>query len=270
VRKQVQLYGVIIMDIVNSRNIKNRPYIQQLLMDKINYVNKKHIDLLPSPIDITLGDEWQVVTDQPHRCYELVDEFQQILWSDNVKFYAGIGIGPISTNIYPDIRKMDGICFSNARQAINIAKKKPNIKNKPIHSKNNRVFFYYDGCLKSNALNDCDLHNSTENTPPYLEEIALTLDDKHPLNCNYQAFLGDLINTLIENNEILKDKMTEKQRDAYCSYNKLGSYRKMVELDENHSKDSIGGISQKLNAANYFTIKHNQRIIASLLHNYCK
>ena len=89
----MKLYGVVIMDIKGSRNIKNRPYIQEKLqahMDELNYKYKK---ILPVPIKFTLGDEWQLITEQPYECYNFIEEFQQLLWADNIKIYAGIWSG---------------------------------------------------------------------------------------------------------------------------------------------------------------------------------
>jgi hypothetical protein len=90
------------------------------------------------PADITLADEWQVLTHQPAKLYQIVEEFQHLFWPDNISLYAGMGIGSISTSLSKNIRNIDGPCFHHARQAINTVKDK---KHHRIGSKGNRVLF---------------------------------------------------------------------------------------------------------------------------------
>lgn len=251
-------YAAVIMDIKGSRNIKDRPYIQRKLqahMDRLNYKYKK---ILLLPIEFTLGDEWQILTQELYECYNFIEEFQQLLGDDNIKLYAGIGIGYLSTDIGNHIGAMDGSCFIMARQAIDIAKR--NLQRKQIHSKDCRVFF-------------CSIQKESENInnsivkADCLDEVAIDLkENKQCYKSDTKGMINNLINTLIENNEILKERITDKQRMACISYGKLGTYRKMREVSE----ASIGGISAKLNTANYFTINHNNEMIKSMLYNYCK
>lgn len=58
----------------------------------------------------------------------------------------------------------------------------------------------------------------------------------------------ELINLLIENNEILKSKMTANQKEIYLQYLEYGSYRKITEKT-NHK--SIGNISERLNTGKF-------------------
>lgn len=261
------LYGVVTMDIVNSRGIESREKVQNKLIDYINMINARFSNILVSPVSITLGDEWQLITDSPFECYNLVHEFKKLLWKDDVEFYAGIGIGSISTLIYDDIRKMDGPCFHMSRDAINIAKNHKRSDFSSITSKHNRVYFIpqREAYLSLNK----DFGDIAGSQMIAEEEAALTFstDVKETPYEHMGIPLGSLINTIIENNEILISKMTMKQKMLYIDYIKAGSYRKMLQMDENKS-DTVGGISQKLNSAEFFTIQNNLKTIAALLKYY--
>lgn len=271
----MKLYGVVIMDVIDSRSMPNRLQFQDNLIQYFNQVNKKYKKILSAPISITLGDEWQAITQSPAECYEIVHEFQQYLWQAGVEAYAGIGIGGLATDIYSDVRLMDGPCFHAARNAIEIARNQVKTKSKLIYSKHNKVYFYASSVSISNADegfidNDHKLkskktsglrNNSLVPLPWW--EAAATIDTDHysPLA------IEELINTLIENNEILKGRMTPKQRRIYIDYIRHGTYRKI--LAEYGNSETIGGISQKLNSAEFFTIQRNQKIIKKLLSIYC-
>ncbi len=102
----MKLYSVVNMDIVGSRNIKDRNLLQYNLNNYLNQINQKYRNILSVPITITLGDEWQLITDKLSESYNLIHEFQQLLWKDRIEIYAGIGIGELKTPIFEDIRKM--------------------------------------------------------------------------------------------------------------------------------------------------------------------
>lgn len=254
----MKLYGVVIMDIKGSRDIKDRPYIQRKMQTHMDILNQKYKKILPVPIKFTLGDEWQLLTEAPYECYNFIEEFQQLLWADNIKLYAGIGLGYLSTEISSDIGAMDGSCFIMARQAIDIAKR--NTGRKQIHSKDCRVYLCY--------IQEISEYINNDNAKIYnVDEVAIDSKENTPIyKPDTKAMINNLINTLIENNEILKEKITEKQRSAYTLYEKMGTYRKVSEVNQ----DSIGGISAKLNTANYFVINHNNETIKAMLYYYCR
>ena len=251
-------YGVVIMDIVGSRHIEDRGKVQNKLINHIAEVNCKYKDILPAPVSITLGDEWQVILSKPSECYNIVHEFQQRLWIEDIEFYAGIGIGGLATPIYDDIGRMDGPCFHMAREAINIAKRQARINSKLIYSKRNRVFLLSpkESIMDNNEVifKKLKIHSDS----PGLEEVAVTAIKDNSIT------IDNLINILIENNEILKSRMTDKQKKVYMDYLRLGSYRKIIEGNED-GNDSIGGISQKLNSAEFFTIQRNHDMVSVLL-----
>lgn len=271
----MKLYGVVTMDIVGSRKANKRADIQENLDRYITYMNNKHGDILTAPICFTLGDEWQLISHEPSQCYNLIHEFQQLLWKDHIDFYAGIGIGPLSTQEYQDIRKMDGPCFLAAREAINVTKNQARMRNKHIHSKNNRVYFKSWG---ANSNNESDIfyqhaleRYQSQSSNRVLDEVALTSVHRHDISLKLpeNLTLENTINVIIENNEILKSRMTQKQRRTYLDYMELGSYREMAKNCGENSGMSIGGISQKLNNAEYFTIQRNHEMVTSLLSYYC-
>lgn len=252
----MKLYGVVTMDIVGSRNISNREMLQQKLKKYFELIHEKYCDGLVSQINFTLGDEWQLITSKPESCYDIVHDFQKLLWEDDVKFYSGIGIGELKTGIYEDTRRMDGSCFIMARDAINIAKKSSRKRTRYIYSKMNKVF------LKS-IVNQISLQNHFYKTKwkiPSNEEVAVDAVDSD--EC---IFLDDIINTIIENSEILKSKLTCKQKRIYIEYMKHKSYRKIIEKNADKLNETIGGISQKLNSAEYFTIQRNHEMVKSLI-----
>lgn len=283
------LYGVVILDIVGSRKVKRRAELQCKLEGHIDWINKKYSAILISPISITLGDEWQIITSNPSECYNFIQEFQQLLWQDDIELYAGIGIGDISTEINEKIGKMDGPCFHQARKAINIAKGGIELRKKYILSKRNRIYFQTE-----------EEHMNTTSYLPFadfIDEVAVACEPRIDFigktgnklqeysfsvmsnpNRRYPGelerehlILKDLVNVVIENNEILKSKMTRGQKKAFVDYQRYGSYRKMQEayMNEMSSAYSIGNISEKLNSSEYFTIQRNLQVVKILLERYC-
>lgn len=243
------MYSVINMDIVSSRKIKDRANFQEELKIYLKTLSKKYSKILVAPITFTLGDEWQIVSSSPEKSYDIFKEIQRYLLRKNIQVYCGIGIGKISTNLSKDTREMDGEVFINGREAINIAKKTKGFYGQNIKSKHNRVFF-------KGADLPIDLYNKF-----ILDEIAVTseYDDNITLN--------QVINSIIENNETIESKFTEKQRELIDLYEKHGSYNNMISTDGNLSKSNI---SQRLNSCSYFLTVHNTRIIRLLLTTYIK
>ena len=82
------LYGVVIFDIVDSRKNPARDELQRALKKHIKNFNESYRKIITVPSDITLGDEWQVLTDQPTKLYQIVEEFQHTFWPDNTSLYA--------------------------------------------------------------------------------------------------------------------------------------------------------------------------------------
>lgn len=268
-------YSVVNLDIVGSREVKDREQLQRNLNSYIDQMNNKFNSILVSPISITLGDEWQLITSKPAEAYNLVHAFQQLLWVDNVELYAGIGIGGLSTLPDKDIRNMDGPCFHAARDAIKISKSMGNLKSKYRINKMNRIFLLTQS-LSSREIDFDILEFYFNSKSIYMESVEQEVAVARETDVNYMdsVFLNNMIlektiNLIIENNEVLKAKMTDKQKAIYISYLKQGSYRMVVESMETTTKETIGGISQKLNSASYFTIQRNHQMVSILLDSIC-
>ncbi|WP_294345763.1 SatD family protein [uncultured Clostridium sp.] len=244
-----RLYSVINMDIMNSRNIKDRESIQNDIKTYLTSISKKYQKILVAPITMTLGDEWQIVLSDISESYDIFKEIQVFLKEKEIKCYGGLGIGSIDTSISSDTREMDGEAFAFAREALKIAKSSTRFYNEYMSAKENR--FYFNG-IKSyfNEYNSCDS----------LDEVALTIEEDY-------VSINDMINILIENNEVLESKITIKQREIIKLYKEYGSYNSIVKEFKNTSKPSI---SQKLNSSNYFLITHNHKMIKNLLKLYEK
>ena len=238
----MKLYSVINMDIVGSRKIENRENFQEGLISYFNELNLKYNDILVSPITITLGDEWQIVLNKPEESYNLVNKIRFFLLKHSVQVYSGIGIGEISTLVYESPLKMDGEAFILAREALNIAKDRNNSEK---NSSRNRVYF--------NGIK----HSLEGNIS---REIAITSDDDI-LSLSFNS----IINTIIENNEIILSKMTEKQIEAIILYKEYGTYNKIIAANKANSKSSI---SQRLSSSEYLVFEKNSELINTLLKRY--
>ncbi|MDS0524532.1 SatD family protein [Clostridium sp. SHJSY1] len=236
------IYSVINMDIIGSRKIEDRSILQDKLKKYFDYLNSLYKDILATSISFTLGDEWQIILKKPEESYNIINRIKVFLSEIEIKTYAGIGIGTISTNIYESTSLMDGEAFIYAREAINMVKN----KNQVIKSKLNKVY------LKGRP---CYLFNEFDG----LREVALTTSNDTFV---YNKSLVDVINVLIENTEIIFNKITPKQLSIIKLYEEFGSYNKMVEENVAKSKSDI---SQKLNSAEYFVLKNNKELIKKLL-----
>nr|WP_243240380.1 SatD family protein [Clostridium cibarium] len=233
------------MDIVGSRKIKERKLLQDKLKEYFDCLSKEYIEILASDISFTLGDEWQIVLKRPEESYNIISKIKTFLLELNISVYSGIGIGCISTDVYKNSSLMDGEAFIFAREAINAVKSRDHA----IKSKLNKVYF------KGKPFY---LYNEFDN----FDEVALTSLDDNILNIKT---LNEVINVLIENTEILFSKITTKQLKVATMYEKFGSYNKML---ENNVAKSKADISQKLNSAEYFTLKNNKELIKELLKQY--
>lgn len=258
------LYGVINIDIVGSRKLKGRRQLQNKLDEYIEYMNHRYCDILVAPISITLGDEWQIVTSHPYESYTFVQGFQQLLWQDNIELYSGIGIGSLSTEVNVDVRKMDGPCFYSARKAINITKGQLKPQKKYIYSNLNRVYFY-------NELNDFSYISDEVAATTFGQAKVNSVDESSNDEIYKRLYnLGEMINVLIENNEILKANMTKRQKKAFNDYQRYGSYRNIIDAYNGTGQyTSVGNISKMMNNAEYFTIQRNLETIKNLFKQYC-
>lgn len=245
------VYGAAILDVVDSRESANRAELQAILNRTIADFNELFREILPVPAGITIGDEWELLTDRPRHGYKLVAWFQAALRPRGIEIYAGLGLGGLSTPPAGEIRQLDGACFHLARQALAIAKGDLGPRRKHIYSKRNRVYL----------LAETGTSSGNHGWLPAGGELAAAAEDAGSQLSRVP--LLEIANALIENTEILKSRMTRKQRETFAEYERLGSYRRMAAAGG--ARQTPGAISQKLNKAEYFTIQRNEHLIGTLL-----
>lgn len=110
--------AVFICDIKGSRKIKDWPNILLNSRQILNDLNQKFQDIMLVNFAFTVGDEFQGVTTQPSRVYDILS-YLKIYMPAN--FYCGIGLGDIEINL-PDKTGMRGEGFYRAREALNVCK----------------------------------------------------------------------------------------------------------------------------------------------------
>lgn len=113
---------VLIADIINSRQIKNRGEIQIELNEAVKEIYIMHKDKLLDKVLVARGDEVVTVADNLEVLLKIIENFRNI--NKSVKYRFGIGFGEVSHGL--DIQNFNGIygpAFDNAEKAINQAKK---------------------------------------------------------------------------------------------------------------------------------------------------
>ncbi|WP_411681170.1 SatD family protein [Clostridium thailandense] len=248
------VFAVVNIDIAGSRKLKDRKVLQEDLRAYIQKLNLELKDILLTPMRITLGDEWQVVLKEPNKSYYIINRFQSHLRKKNISIYAGIGMGDISTNVYDNTTSMDGECFIKAREALNVSKNKNRYYNRELNSKKNNIYFNAE---------EISFENEFMKKASMFSEVAFTTSCEK----EYDLSINKVINTIIENNEVLKDKITDKQLEIIELYEEFGSYNNIIKQRAEISKADI---SQKLNVSNYFVINNNNFIIENLIASYCR
>jgi len=106
---------VIIGDLVASRKLADRNFVQKNLRDVLKKINKTADSL--SPYTITLGDEFQAVLQDSSTIFTDAAAIMFALHPVKVRF--SFGIGTIATSINTKLAiGMDGEAFHNARKGI--------------------------------------------------------------------------------------------------------------------------------------------------------
>lgn len=115
-------YIVIIGDIINSREVKQRGEVQEKLKQVLHAINKKYNSDIAAKFMITLGDEFQGLLHNGENTMKIIEDIRSIMYPVRIRF--GIGIGGVSTSISQmETREIDGPCYYNARNAIDYLKK---------------------------------------------------------------------------------------------------------------------------------------------------
>lgn len=115
------LYGAVIGDIVDSRQLEDRYLVQEQLKQVIEDINTKYREDLAAGFVLTLGDEFQGLFNQGEHLLEVLDYIRLKMYPVKVRF--GVGFGDMTTAIDP-ARAIgaDGPAFYAARAAINAIK----------------------------------------------------------------------------------------------------------------------------------------------------
>jgi len=143
-------YLVLIGDLRDSRQVKDRAGLQRLFESSLACLNQRFRDALASPLTVTLGDEFQAVFSDPLPVWEILSALQARLFPVTARF--GLGLGEIATPVNPQAALgMDGPAFYRARDAIVRLKKE-------------------GGDYRIEGLDDADLINHTLSLVSGLQE----------------------------------------------------------------------------------------------------
>jgi SatD family protein len=114
-QSMVNLYGVLIADVVASRST---PDLRSSLNDKLRIASIAQLDeqLIRVPYAVTAGDEFQVVAARLERIPKLMLDLRRRLLPFRLRI--GVGIGEVEGQIRPPVNRIAGEAFENAREAI--------------------------------------------------------------------------------------------------------------------------------------------------------
>lgn len=116
------MYFVLIGDMINSRQQKNRKAVQEKFLHILEDFNVDYRDDLKTNLTITLGDEFQGLFRAGQNLIDFIVHFVYAM--KPIDFRFGLGYGEITTNLNSsDTRALDGPAFYNAREALEIARK---------------------------------------------------------------------------------------------------------------------------------------------------
>ncbi len=117
-----QAYWVAILgDQIDSRIDDRRDLELVAIEQRIEEINEFCGDRLKVPFSISRGDEIQALVADPMTALDVIDTFDTNSWL--ISFRYTIGIGGLSTELRRQTWDMDGPCFHNARDAMELAKK---------------------------------------------------------------------------------------------------------------------------------------------------
>jgi len=116
------IYLAVIGDIVRSRTITDRGPFQKRLARAITSINKAFAQAIASRFVLTVGDEFQGLLASEDQIVAILASLRSAIHPVELRF--GIGVGRISTPLRPEALGMDGMCFHNAREALERADKR--------------------------------------------------------------------------------------------------------------------------------------------------
>lgn len=117
----MQKYTVITADIIESRKITDRKNVQTKIKSMLKKINKRYKRIISVKFSLTLGDEFQGLIKDLVNSYELIKVIEKEMYPLKIRF--GVGYGKVSTPFSQKIGEMDGECFVNSREALELSRK---------------------------------------------------------------------------------------------------------------------------------------------------
>ncbi len=114
-------YFALIGDLVDSRSLSDRSGVQDRLRAVIETLNGTQGGSFAAPLRLTAGDELQGLTRNPEILVDVVVSVSDAVLPAALAW--GMGYGPVSTALDPDVSMVDGPCFHRARAAVEGARK---------------------------------------------------------------------------------------------------------------------------------------------------
>ncbi|MGH0053624.1 MAG: SatD family protein [Sphaerochaetaceae bacterium] len=114
--KKNQYYTAVLIDVVGSRNAKNRLALQGHLKKVITLCNKLFIDEIDKEVVFSAGDEMQGLFLSAAGAYRYVQMFLKLMYPINIR--SGIGTGVLDYHADWDSTELDGPAYHTARDAI--------------------------------------------------------------------------------------------------------------------------------------------------------
>jgi hypothetical protein len=114
-QSQINLYGVLIADVVASRSTSD---LRSSLNEKLRIASSAQLDdqLIRVPYAVTAGDEFQVLAARLERIPKLILDLRRRLLPFRLRI--GVGIGVVEGQIRPPVNRIAGEAFESARKAI--------------------------------------------------------------------------------------------------------------------------------------------------------
>lgn len=111
------MYAALIGDLVESKKLPDRQYVQEQLKQILAELNQEYSSAVASNLTVTLGDEFQGLFKTPDVLLEIADKIKFRMLPVKVRF--GIGFGDITTDITRELSiGADGPAYWHARAAI--------------------------------------------------------------------------------------------------------------------------------------------------------
>lgn len=116
-------FGVITVDLKESRKLRNRAIVQSRVRTLIRRLNREFGKDLQAGFVITRGDEFQGALVSLGKTYQIFKKIRYHLGAGGVEFRCGVGFGEISTSLSKNVLEMDGPAFHRSRDALEKAKR---------------------------------------------------------------------------------------------------------------------------------------------------